>query len=495
MRVLRWLVFGLLLAATVGGVWVLQQRRLPSPIARYLGPPVIAGPRSERPVLFAAGEYRFVPATTEAVEGRLTVPQSRARRDGLTVDLHYLRFLSATNDPSGTTFYLDDGPGVAATRAVAGSRFAFVQRLRAAGEVVVVDQRGTYYSPPTLQCTARIEFPLDEAATPLNRAEAIAPYVRACAREVSAEADVGAFNTRESARDVDELREALGLDQINLVGVGYGSQLALEYARLFPQRVLSIVALGLEAPHQVYKLPSQMEPALERVAAAAAERAPNLLNDLAEVLDGLESAAVTVALDLPGRPEIVLGRMDFEAWLYAALGSRAGIGAIPRAVGRALQGDYREVALAVAQSRAAAAWSLTPAAINCASGASAGRRERILVESEFARLRYVPNALLVATCGAWPAPVLPADFRFPVESDAFVLAVVGTLDVHASLEAVDEALEGLPNATVVTVEGAARGDDLLVEAGAVADLVVQFLRQEQLAVERVVLGPIRFLSP
>ncbi len=495
MRVLRWLMLGLLLAGVVGAVWLLLQRRLPSPIARYLGPPIVAGPLSERPVLFATSEYRLVSATTEAIEGRLTVPQNRSRRDGLTVDLHYLRFLSAINDPGGTTFYLEDGPGVAASQAVAGPRFAFVQRLRAAGDVVVVDQRGTYYSPPTLQCTGRIDFPLGEAATPLNRAEAIAPYVRTCAREVNAEADLGAFNTRESARDLDELRDALGLDQINLVGVGYGSQLALEYARLFPKRVLSIVALGLEAPHQVYKLPSQVEPALERVAAAAAERAPNLLDELAEVLDGLENAAVTVALDLPGRPEIVLGRMDFEAWLYAALGSRAGIRAIPRAVGRALQGDYRDVALAVAQSRAAVAWSLIPAAINCSAGASAGRRERILVESEFARLRYFPNAPLIATCGGWPAAVLPGDYRFPIESDAFVLAVVGTLDVHASVEAVEEALEGLPNATVVTVEGAARGDDLLVEAGVVAGLVVQFLRQEQLAVERVVLGPIRFLSP
>ncbi len=495
MRVLRWLMFGLLLAAVVGAVWVFQQRRLPSPIARHIGPPVVVGALSERPVLFATAEYRFVPATTEAVEGRLTVPQNRARRDGLTVDLHYLRFPAATNDSSGTTFYLEDGPGVAASRAVAGPRFAFVQRLRAAGEVVVVDQRGTFYSPPTLQCTGRIDFRLDEEATVLNRAEVIAPYIRTCARVVNAEADLSAFNTRESARDLDALREALGLDQISLVGVGYGSQLALEYARLFPERLLSIVALGLEAPHQVYKLPSQVEPALERVAAAAAERAPNLLDDLAEVLGALESAAVTVALDLPGRPEIVLGRMDFEAWLYAALGSRTGIGAIPRAVGRALQGDYREVAEAVAQSRAAVAWSLTPVAVTCSGGASAGRLERILVESEFARLRHFPNAPLVATCGAWPAAVLPADFRFPVESDAFVLAVVGTLDVHASVEALEEALEGLPNVTVVTVEGAAGGDDLMVEPAVVADLVVQFLRQERVAVERVVLGPIRFLSP
>lgn len=495
MRIVRWLMVGVLVAAALGAVWVVQQRRLTSPIARALGPALATGPRSEQAVLVATADYWFVPTSTHAVEGRLTVAQNHTRPDGRTVDLHYLRFAATTNEPGVTAFYLEDGPGIAASRAVVGPRFAFVQRLRAAGEVVVVDQRGTYYSPPTLQCSTPLGFPLDEAATPDSRADVLASYVRSCVREVSPEADVAAFNTRESARDLDELRQALGLDQINLVGVGYGSQLALEYARLFPDRVLSIVALGLEAPHQVYKLPSQIEPALERVAAAAAARHPNLLGDLAEILQGLDGAAVTVALDVPGRPEIVLGRMDFEGWLYAALASRGGIAAIPRAVGRALQGDFREVALAVAQSRVATPWSLTPAAVHCAAGANSGRLERIQVEAEFATVRTFPNDVLAAVCAAWPAAVLPADFRYPVESRAAILAVAGTLDVHTSLEAVEEALEGLPNATVVTVDGAARGDDLLVAARAVADLAVQFLRQRPLAVERVVLPPIEFRSP
>ena len=89
MRIVRWLMVGLLVAATVGAVWVLQQRRLASPIARHLGPAVVAGPLSEQPVLFATAGYRFIPATTNAREGRLTVVQNRARPDGRTVDLHY----------------------------------------------------------------------------------------------------------------------------------------------------------------------------------------------------------------------------------------------------------------------------------------------------------------------------------------------------------------------------------------------------------------------
>lgn len=495
MRVVRWLLLIVVLAAVAGSIWVLQQRRLGSPVARYLGPAVVTGALSERPILFASAVHLLVPRTAAAIEGRLTVPQNRGRADGRTVDLHYLRFAATAANTGAATFYLEDGPGAAASRVIAGARFAFLQQLRAAGDVVVVDHRGTYFSPPTLQCAGRLDFPLEDEATPENRAEAVTPYLRSCAREVSAEADLGTFNTRESARDLDDLRVALGLDRINVVGVGYGSQLALEYARLFPNHVASIVAVGLEAPHQIYKLPSQIDPALARIAAAAAVRYPNLLHDLAQVLDALESAPVRVVLDIPGRPEITLGRVDFEAWLYAAAASRAGIATIPRAVGRALQGDYRDMARTVAAARAPSAWSLTPIAFNCSAGLSIGRAEQVLVESELALLRYVPSAMLNAVCRGWPAPRLPADFRYPIESNVDILAVVGTLDVHTSLEAVEEALEGLPHATVVTVEGAARGEDLLVEAGAVAELAVQFLRKEVLAVERIVLAPIGFLPP
>ena len=495
MRLIRWSILALLIAAIAAAGWAVQQRRLASPIARYLGPAVTSGPLSERPALFATSVYRLLPTTVEAVQGRLTVAQNRVRPDGRMVDLHFLRFAALTNDPGATTFYLEDGPGAAASRTVAGRRFAFLQQLRAAGDVVVTDQRGTHYSPPTLQCTTPLEFPLDDEATLPGRAALLAPYLRNCARELAPEADLATFNTRESARDLDELRQALGLDQINLVGVGYGSQLALEYVRLFPDRVLSAVLMGVEAPHQVYKLPTHVDAALERVGAAAAERYPNLLADILDVLAALDAAAVHVALDIPERAEVVLGRMDVEAWLYSALASRAGIGTIPRGVGRMLQGDYRDIALAVAQSRASAALSLLPVAVSCSAGASLGRRERIEVEAEMAVLRYFPQAPLLATCGAWTGGMLPDDFRQPIESEAYVLAVSGTLDVHTSIEAAEEALEGFPNAIHLIVDGAARGDDLLVEARAVGELVVQFLRQEQLSVDRVVLGPISFLAP
>ena len=82
MRVVRWLMFALLLAAVVGSVWVLQQRRLGSPVARYLGSAVVSGSLSERPILFATANYRLMPTTAQASEGRLAVPQNRARRDG-----------------------------------------------------------------------------------------------------------------------------------------------------------------------------------------------------------------------------------------------------------------------------------------------------------------------------------------------------------------------------------------------------------------------------
>ena len=52
------------------------------------------------------------------------------------------------------------------------------------------------------------------------------------------------MGTNNAARDLDQIREALGDDQLSYVGFSYGTRLGATYAELFPDRVRALVLDG-----------------------------------------------------------------------------------------------------------------------------------------------------------------------------------------------------------------------------------------------------------
>lgn len=66
-----------------------------------------------------------------------------------------------------------------------------------------------------------------------------------CARELSARADLTAYNTVEAMHDLDEVRAALGYEQWSLWGVSYGTKAARVYLRQYPKRVRVIALYGV----------------------------------------------------------------------------------------------------------------------------------------------------------------------------------------------------------------------------------------------------------
>jgi pimeloyl-ACP methyl ester carboxylesterase len=63
-------------------------------------------------------------------------------------------------------------------------------------------------------------------------------------------ADVRAYSNEDYANDVEELREHLGLERINLLGHSHGGVVAMDYAALFPDRVDKLVLASTLARFQ-----------------------------------------------------------------------------------------------------------------------------------------------------------------------------------------------------------------------------------------------------
>src|SRR3954470_15521520 len=172
---------------------------------------------TKRAVLLAAFAFAAAaPAASAAgcpagaVCGRVTVPLDHAGRTPGTLDLAYAK-LPATGTRSGTLVLLTGGPGQSAVPLT--TDFAkVIAPLRASYDIVAVDQRGTGASG-AVDCKFASDADIVGCATKLGDKRAF-------------------FSTPETARDLDNLRAALGVDKLSLYGVSYGAGVAAAYARL-----------------------------------------------------------------------------------------------------------------------------------------------------------------------------------------------------------------------------------------------------------------------
>jgi pimeloyl-ACP methyl ester carboxylesterase len=133
-------------------------------------------------------------------------------------------------------FYIEGGPGVAASKNA--SFFADKEiPYRKYHDIVLIDIRGTGKSNPlncnSLQYTAGLQEQFDEMY-PVQA-------VKECYDSLSMIADLSQYTTSIIAEDMDEVRQWLGYKKIHLFGLSYGTKLAQEYMRRFPDAVQSVV--------------------------------------------------------------------------------------------------------------------------------------------------------------------------------------------------------------------------------------------------------------
>ena len=169
--------------------------------------------------------------------GDLLVPENPAHPAGRHIKLHIV-VIPALNPTPGRAplFDLAGGPGLGAT---AGADF-FVNLAsshRQHRDIVLVDQRGTGESSP-LRCA---ELELASALEPMYPIDA----VRRCRQTLSRHADLSQYHTTNSVADLEAVRSALGYAQVDLVGISYGTRLALAWIDAHPERVRAAVLFGV----------------------------------------------------------------------------------------------------------------------------------------------------------------------------------------------------------------------------------------------------------
>ena len=263
---------------------------------------------------FEAAACPFDPPADDKVDcGYLIVPEDRAN-PVRTLRLAVAILRSPNPNPlPDPVLYLSGGPGDSAL-AARDYWLHEVPALRADRDIILLDQRGTGSSLPSLKCwefQAVAAALQGQAPTPEEEVSLDVQAAQQCRDRLTADGvNLAAYNTAATAADVKDLRVALGLTYWNLFGHSYGTRVALTVMRDYPAGLRSVVlnaALPLQAQW------------FEEAAANADRGFSQLFTGCA-----LDRACAQAFPELPRRFDEVVGRLDAAPLVLSAPNAETG---------------------------------------------------------------------------------------------------------------------------------------------------------------------------
>ncbi len=177
----------------------------------------------------------------------IEVPVDHGDPDGDTLHLA-LAMLPATQQPAkdGPLLVNPGGPGGSGIDLLTGATWP--NALHRNFDIIGFDPRGVGASTP-IDCgfSPGKLYSVDPAppdAAAVAKLEAVSKaYVASCAEHVKAL--LPHMGTRDVARDMDDIRSALGVAKISYLGYSYGTSIGQVYADLFPKRIRAMVLDGV----------------------------------------------------------------------------------------------------------------------------------------------------------------------------------------------------------------------------------------------------------
>ena len=407
-----------------------------------------------------------------------TVPESRQQGGDRVVQL----FVATMRAPKAAPVRPDP---VLVTSLSSQPNYAGIAPLaqRVGRDVVLVDTRGTGHSLPSLECPEVDRTDPGVWAEP-DPTGVLADAVQQChARLTGSGVPVPSYDLVEAAADLEDLRQALGVEQWNVTAYGNGSHLAVELLRQAPD---SLRTLTLDSPDPPGLDPRQVAgPATELVvrgvlAACAADRRcrqryPDPKTLLAKATKTLEEDPLTVSVDHRGARTDVLVTPAFLARALRQLVSDGGssgplfaVGSIPSVLDAAASRRSQELSTIIAQliqyedplclgyrtpclpvGTGSVGVQLT---ILCRDIVSAGEPDPAALTTTAFRAAYA-TGFWPEACEHWPVGRADAAVAAPPTADVPTLVTFGEFGPYSPESTVRRSLAGLSAASYVLAFG------------------------------------------
>ena len=424
--------------------------------------------------------------TGDAKCGTLEVFENRATQKGRKIKINVL-VLPATGpqrEPDAL-FYFAGGPGSAATEEAAGVA-QILASVRQRRDLVFVDQRGTGQSN-ALNCE------LFSAADPQSYFGFFLPLddVRKCRAQLEPKADLTLYTTNIAMDDLDDIRAALGYEQINLYGGSYGTRAALVYLRRHPKHVRTVILHGVAPTNQFMprNFAQDTERALQGVLSeceadeACRKAFPQVKADAQRVLEQLLQSPAEAEVQLPRSQDKVKLKLNrnlaAEAVRYMMY-SPNGASRVPLFLHLAAEGNYAPLARAALmfrQNLVATGSNGMYLSVTCAEDlpfVKAEEAKKIGANTFLGSYRYEQQS---AACELWPRAMIDKKYAEPVRSDKPVLIMTGEWDPVTPPSQGDAIAKTLPNSVHIVVNDGAHGLSGLQGIDCLDRLMTQFVER------------------
>ena len=403
---------------------------------------------------------RGSPPATECRQA--TVPENYQVPDGhqIRLDIAIFKARRPAKVPQAV-FFIQGGPGQRASDV--GDYGRIWDELRDTSDLVFVDQRGTG-TTPDLHC------PVEHDPLVLRRDLWPAAALAKCAARLGKSVDLARYTTTDSARDLNNVRAALGYPAIDLLGYSYGTRLAQEYLRHYDKTVHAALLIGPVSPLDVTPAGLAQEADLAiaklldrcKVDSACARAYPDIQHDFDALKLQLSLKGGIARRTSSTAPATTISAGVVASFLRMMVYSIESAVELPKLIHALALGDPNGVVskeiLAWRQGFAQAApWALF-LSVTCAEDIPFIdiQHERSLAKDTLIGTYRLDQQ--IAACRAWPVRPIAPEFHTAVATQVPVLLLVGEFDPATPAGMAHEMMSRMPHAQLVVVPN--RGHDM-----------------------------------
>lgn len=394
--------------------------------------------------------------------GSYAVFEDREAKTGRMIHLDLIILHATGPDPkSDPLFYLAGGPGQANVDVARGYVESWIRHDR---DIVLVNVRGTG-GDNNLQCELHggdeniqgyLEDPFD------------VEEFRTCLENLKQKFDLTKYSTPIAMDDLNDVREALGYNKINLMGTSGGTRSILVYMRRHPETVRSAILIGvvpLAFRNPLYH-PGGAQFAIDLLFkecledSACNDAFPNLEEEFWTVLERLDDGPVRVKIAHPVTDEMIEVRLSIHAFTEAIRSMTYSIRRsrqVPQYIHQAFLGNFRPITEEAVMLERGSQQGLSLGlllCVTCAEDVARIRPEDIPRETKGSYRGDVRVRSQMAVCDIWPKTELSENYGDPVKVDIPVLLFSCTMDPVTPPRWGEEAARHLPNSLHVVVPGA-----------------------------------------
>ncbi|RNC83072.1 MAG: alpha/beta fold hydrolase [Balneola sp.] len=402
-----------------------------------------------------------IPNGQEFTFGYLEVLENRNSPNSRTIQIPVYVFKSRSPNPKQDPIvYTVGGPG---STTMPSAQYMNYYKYLDDRDFILVEQRGTLYAKPHLDCPEWSNATHKAILTNLDTETSKSLFeeaAQACkSRLEKSGIDLDSYNTLESAADIHELVDVLGIEEYNLLTISYSTKIAQVLLRDYPEKIRSVVMdspLPLEANYDeesvinlltvLYKLLSDCEDQ-----EPCNNAFPDIKNHFRNYLISKTESPVEITITDPatGNPRTFrLSGKDLIA--VFTLASSGAIRNVPFEINKLINGDLSSVEK-----------QLSYLFEEPATGAGIGMRlsvwcseespfvDPLIVEKEKSIHPEVkglsPAVFESSICNIWDVSGMPIEENEAIESATPVLLISGEYDNETPTKWAEQMSENLSN--------------------------------------------------